>query len=663
MTSQAANWCLHPAVVLFFSLVLLKILSVCQTAAHSNHCNEICGFLKVPFPFGISSACGLNQFKLTCIANSTLMLSLNTHNYQVLSFTHNSTIIDPLLSNCTEAHFAFSDFELAGTYAVSKRNFLILYSCQNVTYCPSNCSFSELPQSPCANLSSSCCYDLNYAEEPPLHSIGFTSLGCKSFTSWVTDYQLDNQTQLTVEAHYGLELDWVIPGNCATSVCKSNANCVNGATLSGYTCQCAAGFVGDPYINGSGCRPDMCDSTEIRSGCVCPNGHVATKDGCRSHSAPTRIIIIITGILVGATVFSVFLIALAILRRRSANLRKGRNSALALKHIEELLTTSSNASTITIFAYKDLEKATKGFSQSQMLGHGAHGIVYAGRLQDGSSVAVKKINKINQHGVEHVINELTVLSSVKHKNLVQLLGCCLEVQDPLLVYEFVPYGTLAEHLQKERGDGLDWITRIAIATEAAQALAYLHSEITPPIYHRDVKSTNILLDFEYNTKVADFGLSKLVLTDASHISTVPQGTPGYLDPEYHQNFCLTDKSDVYSYGVVLIEMITALKVVDFTRDKREVNLAALALTKIANGTLDEVVDSFLEIDKQPQVRCMIQRVAELAFRCLSFDKNARPSMLEVAEELEQIKMASIFPGDQSPIRPLNLQDTCTLLPR
>ena len=296
--------------------------------------------------------------------------------------------------------------------------------------------------------------------------------------------------------------------------------------------------------------------------------------------------------------------------------------------------------TTTFFTYKELQKATKGFSAERKVGGGAFGTVYAGKLQDGTLIAVKSINASNTQGMEQVVNEVTLLSSVNHTNLVHLLGCCLEAKDPLLVYEFVENGTLSEHLQGLRGGRLDWPQRIKIATETAGALAYLHSA-RPPIYHRDVKSSNILLDANLKTKVADFGLSRTVLTDESHVSTVPQGTPGYLDPEYHQYFHLSDKSDVYSFGVVLVEIITAMKVVDFSRDRREVSLAAMALQKITSGNLDEIIDPFLEVERNALVHTMVHRVAELAFRCLATNKDSRPAMIEVANELASIQIASL----------------------
>eukprot|EP01018_Ginkgo_biloba_P022828 Gb_38461 [translate_table: standard] len=158
----------------------------------------------------------------------------------------------------------------------------------------------------------------------------------------------------------------------------------------------------------------------------------------------------------------------------------------------------------------------------------------------------------------------------------------------------------------------------------------------PPIFHRDVKPTNILLDGNLRVKIADFGLSKLMPIKATHASTVPQGTPGYLDPDYHQTYQLTDKSDVYSFGVVLIEIISAKMAVDTTREGKEIGLANLAISKIQSGALHELVDPDLRFESNPLVKSMVTRVAELAFRCLAAEKDDRPCMMEVASQLEEI---------------------------
>lgn len=298
---------------------------------------------------------------------------------------------------------------------------------------------------------------------------------------------------------------------------------------------------------------------------------------------------------------------------------------------------------IPVYPYKEIEKATHSFSDKRLLGTGAYGTVYSGKLHNDEWVAIKRVRHRDTSGsIEQVINEIKLISSVSHPNLVRLLGCSIEKGEQILVYEFMPNGTLSQHLQREKGTGLPWPVRLTIAAETAQAIAYLHNAVHPPIYHRDIKSSNILLDYNYRAKVADFGLSRLGMIESSHVSTAPQGTPGYLDPEYHQNFHLSDKSDVYSFGVVLIEIITALKAVDFSRSQQEINLANLAVDRIGKGNLDEIIDPLIHTqndDDDGWLLSSIHKVAELAFRCLAFHRDMRPTMMEIAIELEQIRLS------------------------
>jgi serine/threonine protein kinase len=177
-----------------------------------------------------------------------------------------------------------------------------------------------------------------------------------------------------------------------------------------------------------------------------------------------------------------------------------------------------------------------------------------------------------------------------------------------------------------------------VALETATALAYLHAS---EIIHRDVKTNNILLDNTFCIKVADFGLSKLFPNDVTHVSTAPQGTPGYMDPEYHQCYRLTSKSDVYSFGVVLVELISSMPAVDMSRDKDEINLANLAVRKIQKSAIHELVDPSLGFESDNDVKRKIVSIAELAFQCLQRDKELRPSMDEVLEVLRRIDSGSV----------------------
>ncbi|KAF8377476.1 hypothetical protein HHK36_030855 [Tetracentron sinense] len=340
---------------------------------------------------------------------------------------------------------------------------------------------------------------------------------------------------------------------------------------------------------------------DFASGCN-PSKYMSGRCG-----GTTRVVVLIGGIVAGAFLMAGLVLLCYFIRRRSTFL-KTQNST------RRLLSEAAGTCSIPFYPYKEIEKGTYGFSEKQRLGTGAYGTVYAGKLHNDEWVAIKKIRHRDTDGIEQVMNEIKLLSS---------------------------------HLHRERGTVLPWKIRLTIASETAQAIAHLHSAMNPPIYHRDIKSSNILLDHNFNSKVADFGLSRLGMTESSHISTAPQGTPGYLDPQYHQNFHLSDKSDVYSFGVVLLEIITALKVVDFSRPQSEVNLAALAIDRIGKGCVDEIIDPFLEPHRDAWTLSSVHKVAELAFRCLAFHRDMRPSMMEVAAELELIRLSVWVPLEEN----------------
>ncbi|KAL9681138.1 hypothetical protein QQ045_012919 [Rhodiola kirilowii] len=289
---------------------------------------------------------------------------------------------------------------------------------------------------------------------------------------------------------------------------------------------------------------------------------------------------------------------------------------------------------LPIFSYRELEKATNHFDLTKELGDGGFGTVYHGILQDGTEVAVKRLYENTFKRVKRFINEVEILARLRHKNLVTLYGCTSHLsRELLLLYEYVPNGTVAFHLHGEQAQlkPLRWSTRLTIATETASALTYLHAS---DIIHRDVKTANILLDRNYTVKVADFGLSRLFPCGATHITTAPQGTPGYLDPEYHLYYKLTSKSDVYSFGVVLVELISSLPAIDMKRENSEINLANFAVSKIQSGLLNELVDPALGYMLDRVITGQINCVAELAFRCLQQNKDMRPDMEEVLAVLQ-----------------------------
>ncbi|KAL0461987.1 UNVERIFIED_CONTAM: LEAF RUST 10 DISEASE-RESISTANCE LOCUS RECEPTOR-LIKE PROTEIN KINASE-like 1.3 [Sesamum latifolium] len=292
---------------------------------------------------------------------------------------------------------------------------------------------------------------------------------------------------------------------------------------------------------------------------------------------------------------------------------------------------------VQVFDYIELEEATNNFDRSRELGDGGYGTVYYGELPDGRVVAVKRLYENNFKRVEQFMNEVEILTRLRHQNLVTLHGCTSRrSRELVLVYEYIPNGTVADHLHGNRAKSglLSWPIRLNIAVETADALAYLHKSDT---IHRDVKTNNLLLDNDFHVKVADFGLSRLFPSNVTHVSTAPQGTPGYVDPEYYQCYQVTEKSDVYSFGVVLVELISSLQAVDTNRHRHDINLSNMAVNKIQNHRLHELVDSSLGFETNSTVRKMVTLVAELAFRCLQQEKDMRPSMEEVLETLRGIQ--------------------------
>ncbi|XP_058184727.1 LEAF RUST 10 DISEASE-RESISTANCE LOCUS RECEPTOR-LIKE PROTEIN KINASE-like 1.1 isoform X2 [Rhododendron vialii] len=313
-----------------------------------------------------------------------------------------------------------------------------------------------------------------------------------------------------------------------------------------------------------------------------------------------------------------------------------RNSSSDLYSKEDLEEGSAYLG-ISVFSYSELKEATHNFDPSKELGDGGFGTVYYGKLQDGREVAVKRLYEHNYKRVAQFLNEIEILTTLRHPSLVTLYGCTSRhSRELLLVYEYIPNGTVADHIHGDRAEDhpLPWPVRMNIAIETATALAFLHAS---EIVHRDVKTNNILLDNNFCVKVADFGLSRLFPNDVSHVSTAPQGTPGYVDPEYHQCYQLTTKSDVYSFGVVLVELISSLPAVDLSRHRHEINLANLAINRIQNGAFNELIDTSLGLESDSSVERMTTSVAEVAFQCLQLEKEMRPSMNEVLEALKKIQ--------------------------
>ncbi|XP_042480274.1 wall-associated receptor kinase-like 1 isoform X2 [Macadamia integrifolia] len=635
-------------------------ISIGSTSMAKPGCQERCGNVSIPYPFGIGDYCYYNKtYSILCNhSNSNPAVPfLQYLDLKVLEFLPDFSVrvvYNSVASTCrghSNKDLSISvdfPFTFSTTY-----NYFTAVGCDisasfarrngkndtdtDTDGCMLLCNRTLDPMSPstyCAG--HTCCKKpipsrLNMYDVKVLHldtsgasnSCSIAFLADRNFSEY-NQFDLSSNMKELNSASYRIPavLDWVIEnvtceearkGRALGDGCGKNTNCVDSDDGHGFKCHCSEGFQGNPYLH----------------------------NGCKGSKPGTSVVVIlISGIGIALTLITLIAISLwsytQFVKRQQIRLKQKffkKNGGLLLQ--QEISSHDYSVENIKIFPIEELERATDNFNQSRILGNGGFGTVYKGMLSDGKIVAIKKSKIVDDSQIDQFINEVVILSQINHRNIVKLFGCCLETQVPLLVYEFVLNGTLSYHLHDEgQASSLSWENRLRIATEIAGALAYLHSAASNPIYHRDIKSTNILLDGNYRAKVADFGISRTVPFEKTHLTTLVQGTFGYLDPEYFHTGQFTEKSDVYSFGVVLLEILTAQKAIFFNGDQEERSLIMHFVSSMKENRLFEVLEA--RVIQEGHMEQLLA-VSKLAKKCVKVNGKKRPGMKEAAAVLEGLR--------------------------
>ncbi|KAJ9554051.1 hypothetical protein OSB04_018096 [Centaurea solstitialis] len=670
-------------------ILLAAVLVVVTTMASSfgttngqDPCETSCGDLAIEFPFGTREGCyHSHDFLVTC----------NRSSGRPIPFYKDSNILITKISTMQESEMEIEMFVASDCYnntgyaygyttslllrdfRISTKNWFVAIGCDTDAYisgsrggeyadgtgCISRCSSntSRMTNGSCSGVG--CC---QVAVPEGMNSFKISVDSYRNHTHLLDfnpcsyafvvakgkyNFSTNNLRDFGSVENMPLLLDWAIGNKTCeiarkdthTFLCKGNTSeCDQEYGGPGYRCRCTPGYAGNPY------RENNCKRSYE---CQCPKGY--KKDGRGCMKDVSLIIQIVVGTLAAVIFLLIFVVWLYLgLKKRKLLMLKEKffrqNGGIMLQQRISREGSSSHHDRAKVFTIEELKKATNNYDETRIIGKGGYGTVYKGVLSDKRIVAIKKSKLIDQteSQIEQFINEVVILSQINHRNVVKLIGCCLETQVPLLVYEFISNGTLSDHIHNEsRSLALTWDIRLKIATGTAGALSYLHSAASVPIIHRDIKPTNILLDDNYVAKVSDFGASKLIPVDQTELATIVQGTLGYLDPEYLQTNQLTDKSDVYSFGVVLVELLTGKKALRFDRPENERNLAMYFLSSLKEGRLFQVLDDQHLVLNEGIIPHEIIIISRLAERCLRMNGDERPTMKEVAMELEGILASMI----------------------
>ncbi|KAK4785427.1 hypothetical protein SAY86_002116 [Trapa natans] len=394
-------------------------------------------------------------------------------------------------------------------------------------------------------------------------------------------------------------------------------------------------------LNSSSCSACLVNASSLIMKCLPWSEGRALNTGCFMrysdtdflNKVPARrsnrgtIIVIVVSIVSALVVLAVGITITLLVWKQRYIQKKRKGKSNAKKLVKILRDSSLN------FKYSVLEKATASFDSANKLGQGGFGTVYKGVLPDGREIAVKRLFFNNKHRAEDFYNEVNIISSVEHKNLVRLLGCSCCGPESLLVYEFLPNKSLDRFIfDANRGKALNWEKRLEIMVGTAEGLACLHENSKVKIIHRDIKASNILLDSRLRAKIADFGLARSFQEDKSHISTVIAGTLGYMAPEYLAHGQLTERADVYSFGVLLLETVTGRQNNRSKTDEYSESIITIAWNHFQAGTVEELYDPNLMLDNyhnSSSIKNEVLRVIHIGLLCTQEAPSLRPAMSRI----------------------------------